>query len=182
MTNQEIKDTISDLQDGLNSKFTPESFKPKMEAKIKELQAKLSSTEKTKSSEKEKLAKEIVKSNEAYRKKYPENITEKLKRMEEAPKKSVPQPKPKEEKYPEDEDDYCAKVIAQAKERRRKAKENANKPQKTPATKNKEKLEKVFDNVKERAENESITKAELEKLIRETEVLLGMLKKKLEQI
>lgn len=161
MTNQEIKDTISDLQDGLNSKFTPESFKPKMEAKIKELQVKLSSTEKASTP-----------------------FTPKPKPTSPAPemKKSVPQPKAKEEKYAEDEDDYCAKVIAQAKERRRKAKENANKPQKSPATRNKEKLEKVFDNVKERSENESITKAELEKLIRETEVLLKMLKKKLEQI
>jgi hypothetical protein len=161
MTNQEIKDTISDLQDGLNSKFTPESFKPKMEAKIKELQAKLSTPEKSSTP-----------------------FTPKPKPTPPAPemKKSVPQPKAKEEKYAEDEDDYCAKVIAQAKERRRKAKENANKPQKSPATRNKEKLEKVFDNVKERSENESITKAELEKLIRETEVLLKMLKKKLEQI
>jgi hypothetical protein len=161
MTNQEIKDTISDLQDGLNSKFTPESFKPKMEAKIKELQAKLSSTEKS--------------SNPFAPK---QKVTSPAPEM----KKSVPQPKAKEQKYAEDEDDYCAKVIAQAKERRRKAKENANKPQKSPATKNKEKLEKVFDNVKERSENQSITKAELVKLIRETEVLLGMLKKKLEQI
>ena len=94
-------------------------------------------------------------------------------------KKSVPQPKAKEEKYPEDEDDYCAKVIAQAKERRRKAKERAKLPQKSEATKNKEKLEKVFDNVKERAEDNNITKAELVKLISETKSLLTMLEKKL---
>jgi hypothetical protein len=94
-------------------------------------------------------------------------------------KKSVPQPKAKEEKYPEDEDDYCAKVIAQAKERRKKAKERAKQPQKTDATKNKEKLEKVFENVKERAEDQEITKAELVKLISETKSLLSMLEKKL---
>ena len=41
MTQEEIKDTIKDLKDGLNSSFTPEQFKPRMEAKIKELEAQL---------------------------------------------------------------------------------------------------------------------------------------------
>lgn len=94
-------------------------------------------------------------------------------------KKSVPVPKADQDKYPEDDDDYCAKVIAQAKERRKKAKERANAPQKTEATKNKEKLDKVFDNVKERAEDDDITKAEILKLIDSTESLLTLLKKKL---
>ena len=94
-------------------------------------------------------------------------------------KRSVPVPKADQDKYPEDDDDYCAKVIAQAKERRKKAKERANAPQKTEATKNKEKLDKVFDNVKERAEDDDITKAEILKLIDSTESLLTLLKKKL---
>jgi len=91
-------------------------------------------------------------------------------------KKSVPQPKTKAE---QDEDDYCAELIAQAKERIRKAKLRANAPQKTEATKNKEKLEKVFVNVKDRSENEEISKSELLKLISETESLLKLLKRKL---
>ena len=43
MNNTEIKEAIKDLKDGLNSKFTPEQFKPRMEAKIKELESQLSS-------------------------------------------------------------------------------------------------------------------------------------------
>lgn len=160
MTKQEIKDTIQDLKDGIKSSFTPEQFKPRMEAKIKELEAELSKLESSKPApEKPKIIP--------------------IDRKENAPKKSVPQPKSKSEKYPEDEDDYCAKVIAQAKERRAKAKERANQPQKTEATKNKEKIEKVFDNVKERAENDEITKSELIKLIAETKSLLTLLEKKL---
>jgi hypothetical protein len=153
MTTQEIKDTIQDLKDGIKSSFTPEQFKPRMEAKIKELEAKL-----TKTSEPAKIVKMPVQ---------PER------------KKSVPQPKEKEEKYPEDEDDYCAKVIAQAKERRAKARERAKEPKKTEATKNVEKIDKVFENVKERAENDEITKSELVKLISETKSLLTLLEKKL---
>ena len=42
MNNTEIKEAIKDLKDGLNSKFTPEQFKPRMEAKIKELESQLS--------------------------------------------------------------------------------------------------------------------------------------------
>ena len=295
MTQQEIKDTIKDLKEGLASSFTPEQFKPRMEAKIKELEAKLTDEKPVKketpapkksapSPEKKsksvtltdgkqkievdyiakhpenvyeiskKVAKALLKSNKFNDDKWgqlfvseeknvndedpnwvfiedtkndeleqfdvldegaifltlgngikpflPTTKTElreflevpegkqakvvKLKQPEpkkETPapekKKSVPQPKAKEEKYPEDEDDYCAKVIAQAKERRRKAKERAKLPQKSEATKNKEKLEKVFDNVKERAEDNNITKAELVKLISETKSLLTMLEKKL---
>ena len=38
MSNTEITQAIKDLKDGLNSKFTPEQFKPRMEAKIKEVE------------------------------------------------------------------------------------------------------------------------------------------------
>lgn len=305
MTQQEIKDTIKDLKDGLNSSFTPEQFKPRMEAKIKELEAQLSTAKapaekptKFKTNPFNKIVNDAQKRASAefkakqerepkkdskpstsnsviltdgkqkievvWIKVYPSNIYEISKSVakkllksnkfnddkwgqiyvadqydEEDPnwifiedtkndeleqfsdldegrifltlgdaikevkgsttpapkketpapkketperKKSVPQPKAKEEKYPEDEDDYCAKVIAQAKERRKKAKERAKLPKKTEATKNKEKLEKVFDNVKERAEDNDITKAELVKLISETKSLLTMLEKKLSSL
>jgi len=90
-------------------------------------------------------------------------------------KKSVPVPK-----ADQDKPDYdCDDLIAKAEARRLKAKERAKAPDKTEATKNKEKLEKVFDNVKERAENEDISKAELQKLIEKAEALLKMLKSKL---
>lgn len=89
-------------------------------------------------------------------------------------KKAVPVPKADQDKPEYD----CDDLIAKAEARRLKAKERANQPQKTEATKNKEKLEKVFDNVKERAESEDISKAELDKLIEKTEALLKMLKSK----
>jgi len=91
-------------------------------------------------------------------------------------KKGVPLPKDKQS----NEDDYdCDELIEKEKQRRAKAKERALKPKKTEATKNKEKLEKVFENVKERAMEEEVSKAELEKLISSTETLLKMLKDKL---
>ena len=308
MTQEEIKDTIKDLKDGLNSSFTPEQFKPRMEAKIKELEAQLTTASKPapvkpktetpapkfkrnpfdkivneaqkrssaefkakqereqKKEEKplksksvtfsngsqkisvdiisedkdgtyrisKKVAKALLKSNRFNDDKWgqmcvtddpnddmpnwvfiedtkdedeysvlddgkyiflavsrsieivgtnqpsPASKIAPASKKETPPpekKKSVPQPKAKEDKYPEDEDDYCAKVIAQAKERRKKAKERAKLPQKTEGTKNKEKIEKVLDNVKERAKVDDISQAELWKLIKETEQLLNLLNK-----
>ena len=98
---------------------------------------------------------------------------------EETKKKGVPLPK---EKQSSDDDYDCDELIEKEKNRRAKAKERASKPKKSEATKNKEKLEKVFDNVKERAIEEDITKAELEKLISSTEDLLKLLKDKLAKL
>jgi hypothetical protein len=223
MNNEEIKQTIKDLKDGLNSKYTPSQFKERMIAKIKELEGKLmpeskaelreylevpkgkqakvvktypspepkkpttkfktnpfnkivndaqarSSAEFKAKREKEELAKGIASKLEA-KKQTETSITEKL-------KKSVPVSKAST-KYAEDEDGYCDKVIAQAKERRAKAKARSQEPQKTEGTKNKEKIEKVVENVKERAENDTISVSELKKLISETEQLLNVLKSRL---
>jgi len=91
-------------------------------------------------------------------------------------KKGVPLPKDKQSI----DDEYdCDELYEKEKQRRAKAKERASKPKKTDATKNKEKLEKVFENVKERAMEEDVSKSELEKLISSTEALLKMLKDKL---
>lgn len=91
-------------------------------------------------------------------------------------KKGVPLPKDKQST----DDEYdCDELYEKEKQRRAKAKERASKPKKTDATKNKEKLEKVFENVKERAMEEEVSKSELEKLISSTEALLKMLKDKL---
>jgi len=98
---------------------------------------------------------------------------------DEKKKKGVPLPKDKQS----NDDDYdCDELIEKEKTRRAKAKERASKPKKTEATKNTEKLEKVFDNVKERAIEEDITKSELEKLISSTEDLLKLLKDKLAKL
>lgn len=95
---------------------------------------------------------------------------------EEPKKKGVPLPKEKQSK----DDEYdCDELYEKEKQRRAKAKERASRPKKTDATKNKEKLEKVFENVKERAMEEEVSKSELEKLISSTEALLKMLKDKL---
>lgn len=227
MNNQEIKQTIKDLKDGLNSKFTPSQFKQRMVAKIKELEGKL--MPETKAEVREYL--EVPKGKDPkVVKTYPsperKNQTTKFKRnpfdkivndaqarssaefkakkdkelmttskvinlspkeaknvenwiktnKAETLKKSVPVSKAST-KYAEDEDGYCDKVIAQAKERRAKAKARSQEPQKTEGTKNKEKIEKVVENVKERAKVDDISKSELWKLIQETEQLLNLLKK-----
>ncbi len=111
--------------------------------------------------------------------------------------KAKPEPKAKAEpktkaeaKHPEDEDDYCEKVIREAKERRAKAKANAkkraNEPKKTPATKNKEKVEKTTEkvavNVEKRAEKGQVSKAEILKLIAEYEEAIKKLKKVLAKL
>jgi len=83
-------------------------------------------------------------------------------------------PVPKAEKSSDPYD--CNELIKQAKERKKKAQERASLPKKTEATKNKEKIEKVISNVKERAEVDNISKTELWKLIQETEQLLNLLK------
>lgn len=96
---------------------------------------------------------------------------------EEKSEKRVGVPRPKSEQKEVEYD--CDELIKQAKERKAKAKARAEQPKKTEATKNKEKIEKVYDNVKERAESKDITKTEIEKLISETETLLKLLKSKL---
>jgi hypothetical protein len=104
-------------------------------------------------------------------------------------KKAEPKAKA-EPKNPEDEDDYCEKVIREAKERRAKAKANAkkraNEPKKTPATKNKEKVEKTTEkvavNVEKRAEKGQVSKAEILKLIAEYEDAIKKLKKVLAKL
>lgn len=105
------------------------------------------------------------------------------------PKKAEPKAKA-EAKYPEDEDDYCDKVIKSAKERRAKAKANAkkraNEPKKTPATKNKEKVEKTVEkvlvNVEKRAEKGQVSRSEIVKLIAEHTEAIKKLNKILAQL
>jgi hypothetical protein len=192
MNNTEIKEAIKDLKDGLNSKFTPEQFKPRMEAKIKELESQLSAgnpaqkmtsqTPKFKRNPFDKIVNtaQAKASAEFKAKQEKEQKTSVYPKPEtKAPmqivKKSVPVSKAST-KYAEDEDGYCDKVIAKAKERRAKAKARSKEPQKTEGTKNKEKIDKVLENVKERVKNDSISVSELKKLISETEQLLNVLK------
>ena len=153
MTIAEIKSDIRDLELAIKSPQTPDNFKQKMLAQVEVLQGKLAEAE-SKSSAK------------------PDEI------KDEPKKKGVPLPKEKQKPVEYD----CDELIAQAKERRKAAKKRALEPQKTPATKNKEKIEKVFDNVKQRADEKDISKAEIEKLIAETKSLLKLLESKLSSL
>jgi len=90
---------------------------------------------------------------------------------------------PKESK----KSDYdCDDLIKEAKERHAKAKKaaeaRAEAPKKTEATKDKEKIEKVYDNVEKHIEKNKLSKAQLEKLIAETKDLLKLLEKALKNL
>lgn len=149
----EIKSDIRDLEAAIKSPQTPDNFKQKMMAQVEVLQGKLA--------EAEAKAKAPA----------PAPSTE-------PKKKGVPLPKEKQKQVEYD----CDELIAKAKERRKAAKERAAGPQKSPATKNKEKIETVFDNVKKRADEKDISKAEIEKLISETKALLKLLESKLSSL
>lgn len=153
MTIAEIKSDIRDLELAIKSPQTPDNFKQKMLAQVEVLQGKLAEAE----------SKENAKPDSS---------------KVEPKKKGVPLPKEQQKEVEYD----CDELIAQAKERRKAAKKRASEPQKTPATKNKEKIEKVFDNVKKRADEKDISKSEIEKLIAETKSLLKLLESKLSSL
>ena len=102
-----------------------------------------------------------------------------------AAKKEEPKKEePKKAEAKNNDDEYCRQLIAQERERRAKAKarakERANEPKKTPATKNKEAVEKtttrVATNVEKRADKGDVNAAEIEKLIKEYEDAIKKLK------
>lgn len=79
--------------------------------------------------------------------------------------------------------DYdCDELIAKAKKAKAAAKERAARPQKTEVTKSKETIEKVHDKVQKNVEAGKFGKAQLQKLITETEDLLTFLKKTLKSL
>jgi len=153
----ELKSDIRDLEAAIKSPQTPDNFKEKMKAQVETLRYQ--------------LYEELEKESKA---KSPSSAAPKP----EAKKKGVPLPKEKQKEVEYD----CDELIAKAKERRKAAKERAAGPQKSPATKNKEKIETVFDNVKKRADEKDISKAEIEKLISETKALLKLLESKLSSL
>jgi hypothetical protein len=78
----------------------------------------------------------------------------------------------------------CDELIEKEKEKKRKRQERANAPQKTQATKNRDKIEAVLENVSERLDSEELTLPEVEKLIGITQKLMTKLtsaKKKLSE-
>ena len=80
----------------------------------------------------------------------------------------------------------CDELIKEAEERHAKkqkaAKERANAPKKSEATKGKEKIEKVHDAIEKQIEAGKFTKEQLKKLIAETKDLLNLLEKALNNL
>ena len=81
-----------------------------------------------------------------------------------------------------DSDDYCKELIEKAEKAHAAAKKRAAAPKKTEVTKSKEKIEKVHDTVQKNVEAGKFGKAQLQKLITETEELLTFLKKTLKSL
>ena len=176
MTNEEIKNKIADLEKRVKNPNLPASLVGVINKSISDLKAQIKG-EPTKPAQPTKAEPKKAEPTKAEPAKA-------------EPKKKA-EPKAKAEpKNPEDEDDYCEKVIREAKERRAKAKANAkkraNEPKKTPATKNKEKVEKTTEkvavNVEKRAEKGQVSRAEILKLIAEYEDAIKKLKKVLSSL
>lgn len=97
--------------------------------------------------------------------------------------KSSPESKKSEPKKDSKKIDYdCDDLIAKAKKTAAAAKERAKAPKKTEVTKSKETIEKVHDKVQKNVEAGKFGKAQLQKLITETEDLLTFLKKTLKSL
>jgi hypothetical protein len=83
----------------------------------------------------------------------------------------------------ETEDEYCKRIIAEARARKLKAKKiakkSANKPAVTKAT---ERVERTHESIEKQIETGKLKKEQIEKIIAETEDLLRMLKKALKSL
>jgi hypothetical protein len=97
-----------------------------------------------------------------------------------AAKKAEAKAEPKKESKKIDYD--CDELIAKAKKAKAAAKERSAAPKKTEVTKSKETIEKVHDKVQKNVEAGKFGKAQLQKLITETEELLTFLKKTLKSL
>jgi len=93
-------------------------------------------------------------------------------------KKSVPLAK----KDQSDFDYDCDELIEKEKKRRAKAKERAKLPKKSPLTKNKEKIDRVVEDIEERSEKGDLSKEELMQLISKCKQLLKNLESTLSKM
>lgn len=172
MTQEEIKSKIADLEKRAKNPSIPASLVTVINQSIANLKSQL----------KEEAKEEPKKKAEPKATKEPKAKVEKPK----ADKKE--EPKKSETKMSDDE--YCRQLIKEAKERQEKAKqrakERANEPKKTPATKNKEAVERtterVATNVEKRAEKGKVNAQEIEKLIKEYEDAIKKLRAVLAKI
>jgi hypothetical protein len=110
----------------------------------------------------------------------PKAAAKKAEPVEPAKKAAPVKAEPKKDSKKIDYD--CDDLIAKAKKARAAAKERAAAPKKTEVTKSKETIEKVHDKVQKNVEAGKFGKAQLQKLITETEELLTFLKKTLKSL
>ncbi len=183
----EVEKDIKNIEEALKSPATPENMKNVFRKQLTQLKDKLDALKSSSGSTYEEELKRQQRSGQAVGQgislsAMAERMGIPITHVEPPVKKQTPaverktekkKPVPKAEKSTDPYD--CNELIKQAKERKRKAQERASLPKKTPATKNKEKIESVFDNVKERIADEDITKSEIEKLIMECKALLKLL-------
>lgn len=197
---KELEADIKNIKESLNSPATPDNMKVLFRKSLGELESKLNAIkQESGSTYKEELERQkktgqavgegISLTAMAERMRKPERETVKPMTKSEtdefaektklAKQKRIAKKKPVPVSDKKTIDGYdCDELVKQAIERKRKAKERAEQPKKTPATRNKEKIADVLDNVTERLKDEDITIAEVEKLIIVTKGLL----KTLEQI
>ena len=175
MTQQEIKDKIADLEKKSKNQSLPASAVAKLDKMVDDLKGQL---------EKEPKAEPKA---EAKKKAEPKAKAKQKAKSKSKAKKSPPK-RTKAEKTEKDCDELIEReesahsagydvdeLLKTAKERKAKAKERAkakkNEPKKTPATKNKEVIEKATDkvvtNVEKRVEKDDVSVSEIEKLIEE---------------
>jgi hypothetical protein len=170
MTQQEIKYKIGSLEAKVKNPSLPESAKNALNKMIADLKSQIK--------EEDEPAQKKTDGAKPAKKEKPAKKAKAEKKADKAPAKKA------EPEGEEDNDAYCRRLIAEARQRKAKAKEAAAKraaaPKKTPATKNKEAVEKttarVTGNVEKRAKKEDVNPAEIEKLIAEYEVAIKKLK------
>jgi hypothetical protein len=179
MTAKEIRQDIADLKLAIKSPATPEDKKTLFENKVKELEEKLKAMESKPTPKPEKKDDDfytaVSKKTGAESKITKEKITPVSKEEKPERKKSVPLKKSEVKDLEYD----CDELIEKEKKRKANAKKRAKLPKKSDGDKNREKLIDVWENVRERAEENDITERELEYLISETKRLLKTLTEKL---
>lgn len=196
MTQTEIKAKIADWESRLKnpSVASVSSAVAKINSEIADLKSKLE-TEKPKKETVKILGKEVIAGTKEHKKlvaqkKHFDDLlkgeTEQVETKEEAPKKESVESKPETKAETKKTPYNCDELIKEAEERHAKkqkaAKERAEAPKKSEATKGKEKIEKVHDAIEKQIEAGKFTKEQVKKLIAETKDLLKLLEKALNNL
>jgi hypothetical protein len=181
MTPADLNDKIAKLEAAIKSPATPDAQKESFRGILEKLRAMQSKEEPKKEEKKEASKAEPKKRGRKAGTKMPNKEKPEVKKE---PKKQSVTKGPASDPY------NCDDLISREKERRAKQKaaseKRAEEPKKTPATKNRIAIEKVAErvtaNVQKRIDKGEVKRAELEKLIAETEHLLSNLKSALKKL